>query len=50
MIRYEDQHGRTIAWAHQYLFADGRHIPQTPRPDPKFVFENGIRYKLDPAL
>jgi hypothetical protein len=49
MIRYEDQHGHTIAWAHQYGHPNGQPIRGT-RPDPKFLFEDGVRYKLDPAL
>jgi len=50
MIEYHDEHGRTVAWAHQYRLPDGRPIPQTPKPDPKFLFEDGTRYKLDPRL
>lgn|ERR1700691_682081 len=49
MIRYEDQYGRTVAWAHQYGYPNGQPIRGT-RPDPKFLFEGGVRYKLDPAL
>lgn len=49
MVEYEDAAGRTIAWAHQYGFAAGTCIPRK-RADPKFLFEDGVRYKLDPAL
>jgi hypothetical protein len=49
MIEYHDEYGRTIAWAHQYGFRDGKPI-STSKPDPKFLFEGGVRYKLDPNL
>jgi hypothetical protein len=49
MIEYHNAQGRTIAWAHQYGFPNGRPIPKS-RPDPKFLFEDGTRYKYDPNL
>jgi hypothetical protein len=48
MIEYHNEQGRTIAWAHQYGFADGRPIGRT-RPDPKFLLEDGTRWKHDPT-
>jgi hypothetical protein len=53
MIEYHDEHGRTIAWAHQYGYPNGtpiNHRGRPTRPDPKFVFEEGTRFKYDPRL
>jgi hypothetical protein len=54
MISYSDAAGRTIAFAHQYGFPDGTPIRTRARgqsrPDPKFLFEGGTRYKHDPKL
>jgi|SRR5664279_2883741 len=49
MIEYENEEGRVIAWAHQYGFPDGTCIPKK-RADPKFLFEEGVRYKYDRRL
>jgi hypothetical protein len=45
MITYRDESGRTVAIVHQYGERDGTPAKGT-RPDPKFLFENGVRYKL----
>lgn len=54
MIVYSDAAGLTIAFAHQYGLPDGTPIRTRERgqsrPDPKFLFEGGIRYKHDPKL
>lgn len=53
MIAYSDADGRTIAFAHQYGLPDGTPIHsrgRQTRPDPKFLFEDGVRYKYDPKL
>ena len=49
MVEFADEKGRTVAWAHQYGFPDGKPIGRT-KPDPKFLFEGGTRYKHDPKL
>ncbi len=49
MITYLDQWDRTIVIAHQYGRPNGDPTPRT-FPDPKFLFEDGIRYKHDPNL
>jgi hypothetical protein len=49
IIKYADQNGLVVAIAHQYGYPDGRPIRNT-KPDPKFLFEGGTRYKLDPRL
>jgi hypothetical protein len=53
MLRYQDEHGYTVAVAHQYGFPNGTPINRRGRatkPDPKFVFEEGTRFKIDPSL
>jgi hypothetical protein len=53
MLVFQDEHGMTIAWAHQYGHPDGKPIRTRrgqSRPDPKFLFEDGTRYKHDPKL
>jgi hypothetical protein len=47
MIELRDANGTVVAWAHKYCFPSGRCIPSNPRPDPKFLFEDGIRFKLE---
>jgi hypothetical protein len=49
MVIYGNKFDETIVIAHQYGRGDG--TPATgSRPDPKFIFEGGIRYKYDPSL
>jgi len=53
IIAYSDAYGATIAIAHQYGLPDGTPIKsrgRRTRPDPKFIFEDGVRYKYDPKL
>src|ERR1700722_11251572 len=53
VLRYEDEHGMTVAVAHQYGFPGGAPVYRRGRPtkpDPKFVFEEDPRFKLDPRL
>jgi hypothetical protein len=49
MVTYLDKWDRTIVIAHQYGRAKGEPTPGT-LPDPKFLFEDGVRYKQDPHL
>jgi hypothetical protein len=53
VLRYQDEHGMTVAVAHQYGFPDGTPIKRRgvpTKPDPKFVFEEGTRFKIDRRL
>jgi hypothetical protein len=53
MVVYSDANGMTIAFAHQYGLPDGTPIQsrgRQTRADPKFIFEDGVRYKYDPKL
>lgn len=45
MVTYRDKNGLTIAIVHQYGDNKGNPAPGT-LPDPKFLFEDGVRYKL----
>jgi hypothetical protein len=49
MVAYLDQWDRTVMWAHQHGRSDGTPAEGT-RPDPKFLFEGGVRYKHDKRL
>jgi hypothetical protein len=40
--------GRTVAWAHRYLRADGS-LGASGLPDPKAVWEDGMIYRLVPG-
>jgi hypothetical protein len=45
MVEYQTRQGRTVAWVHQ----DGDEYgnpAEGSKPDPKFLFHNGVRYKL----
>jgi hypothetical protein len=39
--------GRTVVIAHQYGTQSGDPVAGT-LPDPKFIFEGGVRYKFSP--
>jgi hypothetical protein len=45
IIRYLDSNGRTVAIIHQYGTPDGMPISGS-LPDPKYLFQDGTRYKL----
>jgi hypothetical protein len=45
MVTYRDANARTVAICHQYGQPDGEPAKST-LPDPKFLFEDGTRYKL----
>ena len=45
IVAYIDQQGRTIAIVHQYGTEYGDAAGDS-LPDPKFLFEGGVRYKL----
>ena len=45
MVTYMDRSGRTIAVVHQYGYDNGDVVEGTD-PDPKFLFKDGVRYKL----
>jgi hypothetical protein len=49
VVTYLDQWDRTIVIAHQYGRPNGDPIQGT-LPDPKFLFEDGVRSKYDPTL
>lgn len=49
MVTYLDKWDRTIVIAHQYGRKDGTAAKGT-RPDPKFIYEGGVRYKYDASL
>ena len=44
-VAYIDQAGRTIVIVHQYGYDNGD-VAENALPDPKFIFEKGVRYKL----
>lgn len=44
IVAYVDQTGMTIAIVHQYGYENGD-IAEGTRPDPKFLFKDGVRYK-----
>ena len=44
IVTYLSSTGRTLAITHQYGYANGDVVEGT-LPDPKFLFEDGIRYK-----
>jgi len=49
MVEYLDEWDRTIVHAHQYGRPNG--VPaQGTLPDPKFLFENGVRYQYASEL
>ena len=45
MVAYRDQDGMTIAIVHQYGYKNADASEGT-LPDPKFLFQDGVRYKL----
>jgi hypothetical protein len=45
IVAYLDQSGLTVAIVHQYGRQNADPAEGT-RPDPKFLFEGGVRYKL----
>jgi hypothetical protein len=49
MVEYLDRFDRTIAHVHQYGRQSGRPCRGT-LPDPKYLYEGGVRYKHDPSL
>jgi hypothetical protein len=44
-VAYIDQTGRTIVIVHQYGYDNGD-VAEGTLPDPKFIFESGVRHKL----
>lgn len=46
VLMYRDTRGQLVAVVHQYLLADGS-LGASGRPDPKYVFEDGVIYKAD---
>lgn len=45
ILTYQDARSQTVAIVHQYGRPDGTPAKGT-RPDPKFLFEDGVRFKL----
>lgn len=45
IVAYIDQAGRTVAIVHQYGYDNGD-VAEGTQPDPKFLFEQGVRLKL----
>jgi hypothetical protein len=45
IVAYVDQNGRTVAIVHQYGTRYGD-AAKDSLPDPKFLFEGGVRYSL----
>jgi hypothetical protein len=45
IVHYIDRGGNTVAIVHQYERPDGT-LAASGRPDPKFLFHNGVRYQL----
>src|SRR6266511_2184433 len=49
MVTYLDEQDLTVVIAHQYGRQDGTPALGT-KPDPKFMFEGGVRYKFSPYV
>jgi hypothetical protein len=44
-VAYLDHAGRTVGIVHQYGHQNGD-VAEGAQPDPKFLFKDGVRYKL----
>jgi hypothetical protein len=49
MVTYLNEQNLTVVIAHQYGRQDGTPALGT-KPDPKFMFERGVRYKFSPYM
>jgi hypothetical protein len=47
-VEFLDQNGRTIAWVHEKAGRPNGEPAEGTWADPKYLFEDGVRYKYDP--
>lgn len=50
MVEYLDQQGSTVAWVHNRAGRPNGEPAEGTWADPKYIYENGTRYRHDPNL